>query len=105
MQALLKSLRDLYDMIIVDLPPVNPIVDGVAIASLLDGVVVVAEWGRTPLELLDEVTVALQTAHANVLGVVITKTDQSVTSVRWRKDWGYGYYASVGRAKRPGARP
>jgi succinoglycan biosynthesis transport protein ExoP len=95
MQSLLHTLRERYDMIIVDLPPVHPIVDGVAIAALLDGVVVVAEWGRTPLELVAEVRSTLYTAQANVLGVVITKADSSAATVRWRKDWGYGYYPSA----------
>ncbi len=103
MQALLNSLRTQYDMIVVDLPPVNPVVDGVSIAALLDGVVVVAEWGRTPLELLAEVTATLNTAQANVLGVVITKADPSAATIRWRKDWGYGYYpmAETGRSRPP----
>ncbi len=92
MQALLRTLREQYDMIIVDLPPVNPIVDGVAIASLLDGVIIVAEWGRAPAELLAETAGTLNTAQANVLGVVVTKADPSAATIRWRKDWGYGYY-------------
>jgi capsular exopolysaccharide synthesis family protein len=92
MEGLLRTLRERYEMIIVDLPPVHPIVDGVAIASLLDGVVIAAEWGKTPIELLAEVSATLHTARANVLGVVITKADASAATVRWRKDWGYGYY-------------
>jgi capsular exopolysaccharide synthesis family protein len=52
MQSLLQTLRERYDMVIVDLPPVNPIIDGVAIAALLDGVVIAAEWGRAPVELI-----------------------------------------------------
>jgi capsular exopolysaccharide synthesis family protein len=103
MQTLLHVLRERYDMIIVDLPPVHPIVDGVAIGALLDGVVVVAEWGRAPVELVAEVRSTLYTAQANVLGVVITKADASAATVRWRKDWGYGYYPSA-RAPRPGAK-
>ncbi len=95
MQALLHALRDRYDMVIMDLPPVHPIVDSVAIAALLDGVVLAVEWGRTPIELAAEVRSILYTAQANVLGVVITKADASSTAVRWRKDWGYGYYPTA----------
>jgi capsular exopolysaccharide synthesis family protein len=92
METLLRTLRERYEMIIVDLPPVHPIIDGVAIASLLDGVVIAAEWGRTPLELLSEVTATLHTARVNLLGIVITKADAYAATIRWRKDWGYGYY-------------
>jgi succinoglycan biosynthesis transport protein ExoP len=95
MQTLLHVLRERYDMVIVDLPPVHPIIDGVAIAALLDGVVLVAEFGRTPIDLAAEVRSTLYTAQANVLGMVITKADASSATVRWRKDWGYGYYPSA----------
>ena len=95
MQSLIHVLRDRYDIIIVDLPPVHPIVDGVAIAALLDGVILVTEWGRTPVDLALEVRTTLYTAQANVLGIVITKADASTGTVRWRKDWGYGYYPSA----------
>jgi capsular exopolysaccharide synthesis family protein len=94
MEALLSRLRDHYDMIIVDLPPVNPIVDSVAIGALLDGVVVVAEWGKTPIDVVSDVANVLYIAQANVLGVVINKVDKSMATVRWRKHWGYGYYRS-----------
>jgi capsular exopolysaccharide synthesis family protein len=100
MESLLRALREHYEMIIVDLPPVHPIVDGVAIAALLDGVIVAAEWGRTPIELLAEVTATLHTARANLLGVVITKADASAATVRWRKDWGYGYYPIADKSSR-----
>jgi capsular exopolysaccharide synthesis family protein len=96
MRALLDTLRKRYDMIIVDLPPVHPIIDGVEIASLLDGVVIIAEWGRATAELVSEVAATLTTAQASVLGVVITKADASAATVRWRKDWGYGYYPRGG---------
>jgi succinoglycan biosynthesis transport protein ExoP len=92
MQTLLRTLRERYDMIVVDLPPVHPIIDGVAIAALLDGAVIAAQFGRTPLELLGDVAATLLTAQVNVLGVIITKADESAAAVRWRKNWGYGYY-------------
>jgi capsular exopolysaccharide synthesis family protein len=101
MQTLLHALRERYDMVIMDLPPVHPIVDSVAIAALLDGVVLAAECGRTPIDLVAEVRSILYTAQANVLGVVITKADASTATVRWRKDWGYGYYPSARGGRAP----
>lgn len=95
MRDLLAVLRERYDTIVVDLPPVNPVVDGVAIAALLDGVVIAAEWGRAPVELIAEVAGTLSIAAANVLGVAITKADAWAATVNWRKDWGYGYYPAA----------
>jgi hypothetical protein len=39
-----------------------------------------------------------------VLGVVITKADSSAATIRWRKDWGYGYYPFGEGAPPAGAR-
>jgi capsular exopolysaccharide synthesis family protein len=87
MKALLESLDPFYDHIIFDLPPLRPAPDGIALGALLDGMIVVAEWGGTPVELLSEVTRALHKAQAPLLGVVITK----VRSPQMRT-YGYGNY-------------
>ncbi len=92
MRSLLRSLRDHYDMIVADLPPVNPIVDAATIAALLDGVILVTEWGVTPIDVVTGAAGVLFTAQANVLGVALNKVDKSLATVRWRKQWGYGYY-------------
>jgi polysaccharide biosynthesis transport protein len=92
MQVLLAALRDRYDVVIADLPPVNPVIDAAAIGALLDGVVLVAEWGKTPMDVLTGAAGVLFTAQANVLGVALNKVDKSLATVRWQKDWGYGYY-------------
>jgi capsular exopolysaccharide synthesis family protein len=73
MRQLLKDLSLVYETIIVDLPPLTAMVDGLAVSPLLDGVIVVAEWGETPLELLSDALCSLQAAKASVIGVVLTK--------------------------------
>jgi Mrp family chromosome partitioning ATPase len=99
MQALLHNLRDHYDMIVVDLPPINPIVDSAAIGALLDGVVVVAECGKTPIDIVSDVGNVLYMAQVNLLGVVVNKVDKAMATVRWRKHWGYGYYRNYSSSK------
>jgi Mrp family chromosome partitioning ATPase len=46
-KEMLKSAKDNYDYVIVDLPPVLPIVDVKAVASLFDAFLLVIEWGNT----------------------------------------------------------
>lgn len=65
------DLRDRYDIILFDLPPIATSPDALAIAPFLDGVVVVARWGQTSLDALGEATAALISSHARILGVVI----------------------------------
>jgi succinoglycan biosynthesis transport protein ExoP len=47
MRELLDALRQEYDYVVVDLPPLAPVVDARAVLDLLDGVLFVALWGKT----------------------------------------------------------
>ncbi len=86
MQKLLQRLREEYDYVIVDAPPVLAVSDAIAMASMMDGVLVVASHGianrdgaRRTMELLSKV-------ETRVLGVVINNVEMTGR-------YGYGYYA------------
>ncbi len=70
MQALLKKL-DGYKVVIFDLPAYEFGADGLLVCSLLDGVVVVAEGDRTPLDSLADLARTLRIANAPLLGVLL----------------------------------
>jgi len=72
MQALLPDLHS-YDMVLVDLPPLTAGADRLAISSLLDGVILVAQWGQTPVDLVAELSRALQANKTFIVGVLLTK--------------------------------
>jgi capsular exopolysaccharide synthesis family protein len=75
MQVLLKDLYQAYDLVIFDVPPANSLIDGLALSPLFDALVIVAEWGRTPIQALSEMLRPLRMANASILGVVMTKVD------------------------------
>jgi capsular exopolysaccharide synthesis family protein len=77
MRLLLQRLGDIYEVIIVDMPPLAAVVDGLGIGSVLDSVVLVAEWGATPIPVLSEVVRSLRNARVEILGAVINKVDPS----------------------------
>ncbi len=89
MLSLLRALKEEYHFVIVDLPPLTPVAEGLTISSLLDGVVLAVQWGRTPRDLLADVTYGLNLAEANILGVVLTKVDESAVNLRLKKSWKY----------------
>jgi Mrp family chromosome partitioning ATPase len=72
MEALLPELQS-YDMIIVDLPPLASGIDRLAVSPLLDGVILVAEWGQTPVDVLGELVRSLHVNQTLIIGVVMTK--------------------------------
>ena len=48
MRNVLAEAGKSFEYIIVDLPPLGPIVDVRAAASLFDAFIFIVEWGRTP---------------------------------------------------------
>lgn len=75
MRALIEEARTVYDYIVVDLPPLGPVVDAKAFAPQADGFVMVAEWGATPRALVRATLHAEPQITAKLLGVVLNKTD------------------------------
>src|SRR3546814_6132291 len=46
--GLLDDLRDLFDLVVLDTPPVLPVDDSRVISAQADGVVLLVRWRRTP---------------------------------------------------------
>ncbi len=90
MQDLLAGLRDEYDYVIVDAPPVLAVSDAIAMAPMMDGVLVVAshniatrDGARHTVELLSKV-------ETRILGVVINNVE---LAGRYGYGYRYGYYS------------
>jgi succinoglycan biosynthesis transport protein ExoP len=77
MRDLIAEARKTFDYIVVDLPPLGPVVDVKAFAPLADGLVLVAEWGVTPRTLVRSALNAEPAVAAKVLGLVLNKTDMT----------------------------
>ncbi|CAL78538.1 putative exopolysaccharide polymerization protein, ExoP-like [Bradyrhizobium sp. ORS 278] len=90
MRKLFDRLRETYDYVIVDLPPLAPVVDARAISGLLDSFVLVVEWGRTPADVVEHALNTAPNVYDSLLGVVLNKTDMKVLG-RYAKHFG-DYY-------------
>jgi len=73
--ALLDELRDRYDMIVIDVPPLLGVNDGRILAMLADDVIFAIRWGRTSRVAATGALKALRSASANVFGAVLTRVD------------------------------
>jgi len=89
MTHLLQDLREDYDIILIDMPPLTPVAEGISLSGRLDGVLLAVAWASTPLDVLTEITYGLHLADANMLGVVLTKVDESAVHLRLQKTWKY----------------
>lgn len=73
MHALLDELRASYDFVVIDAPPVAPVVDATVMGALADGCLLVTCYGKTKRERLAEAVDSLTMGHATVLGVVLNR--------------------------------
>jgi exopolysaccharide transport family protein len=75
MHDLITQLRDTYDYVVVDAPPLLPVIDAMALATLVDKILVVVEWGRTPRVSVSEAFKVLRPEAHRIAGVVLNKVD------------------------------
>ncbi|WEX08163.1 polysaccharide biosynthesis tyrosine autokinase [Chelativorans sp. AA-79] len=80
MRNFLQEARNSFDYIIVDLPPLGPVIDAKAFAPLADGLIAVIEWGRTPRALVRSVLGSEPVVADRILGVVLNKVNMKTLS-------------------------
>ena len=71
---LLSAVRDRYDYVILDTPPIVPVVDSALLSRVVDGVLVVVSANKTPRKLLEEALNELE--PAKVVGIVFNNDDR-----------------------------
>lgn len=85
-KALVEDLREKYDFILLDCPPVLQLSDYIHISKVCDGVLFVAKYGKTKRSQIKEASTLLKKDNINVIGCVMTFVD--------RKDPYSSYYGS-----------
>jgi capsular exopolysaccharide synthesis family protein len=92
---MLRAAKSDYDYVLVDLPPILPVVDVRAAAHLFDAFVLVVEWGGTST---DEILKAVKVSRVlsdRLLGVVLNKADVAVMRrFEGYSDRSYSYYTN-----------
>lgn len=75
MRALFNRLRATYDYVIVDFPPLAPVIDVRTTTQLIDCFILVVEWGRTKIDVVRHALHNAPNLYDNLIGVVLNKTD------------------------------
>lgn len=96
-KKIFDQLRERYDYVIVDFPPIAPIVDVRATAHLIDSFIFVVEWGNTNIEVVRHALGHAQNVYENMLGVVLNKVDRNVFGRYAGQHEGYYYNKYYGR--------
>ena len=87
LQSLLTELRQQYDYVVIDTPPVGPVSDCALLARWMDGLVLIVTAHKTPRKQLEH---ALNTLEgAPVLGIIFNRDDKARAG--YRRDY-RGYF-------------
>jgi polysaccharide biosynthesis transport protein len=93
-KRLVDQLRNSYDYVILDLPPIAPVIDARATTHLVDFYFLVVEWGRTKIGIVQHALKTADLIYDNVAGVILNKTDLGYMS---RYDGHNEYYKHYSR--------
>lgn len=96
MADMLARLRDLYDVVLIDSPPLLPVTDAAAVASATDGVILVCRFGQTRRDQVRAAMDALKAVSAPLLGTVFTMVPSSGPRA-------YAYYNGYYGSQQPAA--
>ena len=81
----LKDMKENFDLVFIDCPPVRFISDGIIISNLCDGTLLVVEYNAICKKEIMKSYEQLKAVDANVVGTIMTKVDL--------KNKKYSYYA------------
>jgi len=106
-RAALDRLNELFDLVIIDSPPVVAVTDAVVLSTDVDGAIIVIKAFKTVKDLVQQAKRQLVDVDARLLGVILNDFDIQ------RKSYGYYYYYTyygadrdeVGRQRRSAKKP
>ena len=97
---LFDALRQHYDYILVDLPPLAPIIDVRASTHFVDGYLLAVEWGRTKIGAIEQCLRGAPKLYESIIGAVLNKADMSAirrydSSGRYDRNDHYSRYGYI----------
>ena len=89
---MLDQVGSVYDLVIIDAPPLLGFAEPMQLAIAVDGVVIVAVAGETSRRAIQSVVGTLRRLRANLLGIVLNRTTRSSSNGYYYYDYHYNYY-------------
>lgn len=90
MKKLVDELRKKYEYVLIDLPPLTPVVDVRSTKQLIDSYLFIAEWGAAAVESVKRALASAPVVQDNLLGVVLNKADLDAMR-HYSRGGGYRY--------------
>ena len=94
--SILRALRERYDYVIVDLPPMLPMLDVTITDRTIESYVIVVEWGASKIDTVSHALDRCPRVQRHMLGLVLNKVDMNRLS---RYDHSAAEYCDARRYK------
>jgi capsular exopolysaccharide synthesis family protein len=89
-QEVFSTLRGLFDLVLIDSPPVLPVTDAVVLAKDADATVLVVAAGQTSRGDLQRAAEKLAQVNARVVGLVLNEASRQGAGYGYGYQYGYG---------------
>jgi succinoglycan biosynthesis transport protein ExoP len=91
MAGFLHSVRDEYDVVLIDTPPILPVTDSAIVASQADGVVLVYQAGKVGRLVLKRAKVHVENVGGKVWGVVLNDVKTEIAGYAYTQYYTHYY--------------
>lgn len=91
MHELVAEVREKYDVVLIDAPPLLPVTDAALLAAHADGALLVIRHGRATREQFKVSARRLEQVDARLLGMVINMVPAKGRGYGYRYNYGYSY--------------
>lgn len=88
-QKFIDKVREDYDYVLIDAPPLGVVIDAVIIGKYCDGAVLVIEQGVIKRKVVQDVIKQLKRGGVRILGAVLNKVDERIGAYG---NYDYSYY-------------
>jgi len=89
-QEVFSALRELFDLVLIDSPPVLPVTDSVVLAKDADATLLIVAAGQTSRSDLQRAAEKLAQVNAQVVGLVLNETTRQGSGYGYGYGYGYG---------------
>ena len=96
MRDLIAHLRNHFDYVVIDAPPLLPVIDALPLATMVDKILVIVEWSRTSRISVTEALKVLRPEAERIAGIVLNKVDpKQLTHYGYNRSYRKYRYLSV----------
>ena len=93
-RTMIEMMADLsrrYDVIVIDSAPLSGMADTIVLSKMVDGLCLVVNRGKTPMDALTKVVGTLDRMQAHILGVIYNARHRTAARAGEPGSYGYGY--------------